>query len=85
LRDIRARQRILARIAIAEGGNFGDYKFIDKGVFEMRINYGLGYRLYYTRHGEITYLLLLGGDKSSQKRDIAQAIKLAETLRKEEL
>jgi len=85
LRDVRARQRILSRIAIAEGGNFGACKPVGNGVFEMRIHYGLGYRLYYTRRGEVTYLLLCGGDKSSQRQDIAKAIKLADELRKEKL
>jgi len=76
---------IYGRIIAAGQGNFGDCKSVGSGVFEMRIHYDPGYRLYYTRRGEITYLLLLGGDKSSQKRDIAQAIKLAESLKKEEL
>jgi len=85
LRDIRVKQRILARLDIVEGGNFGDCKPVGSGVFEMRIHYGAGYRLYYTRRGEITYLLLCGGDKSSQQRDIAKAIKLAESAGKEVL
>jgi len=83
LRDMRAQDRIMARITAISQGNFGDCKSVGSGVFEMRIHYGAGYRLYYTRRGEITYLLLLGGDKSSQQRDIEKAIKLANELRKE--
>ena len=54
-----------------------------EGVSEMRIHYGPGYRLYYKRIGDIVYLLLLGGDKSSQKRDIKSAIELARAIGKE--
>ena len=53
------------------------------GVFEMRVHVGPGYRVYYTRRGEVIYLLLLGGDKSSQKRDIRRAIQMARELDKE--
>jgi len=66
LRDVRAQDRIVARITAVSQGNFGDCKPVGGGVFEMRIHYGAGYRLYYTRRGEITYLLLLGGAKAAR-------------------
>jgi putative addiction module killer protein len=83
LKDRRAKARILARILSAEKGNFGDCEPVGRGVSEMRIHYGPGYRLYYTRRGEVVYFLLIGGDKSSQRRDINRAIAMAERLGKE--
>ena len=83
LKDLRAKTRILARIVSAEKGNFGDTEPVGHGISEMRIHYGPGYRLYYTRRGEIVYLLLIGGDKSTQKRDIKKAIEMAATLEKD--
>lgn len=80
LKDGKGRVRILARIASAEHGNFGDCQPVGEGVSEMRIHFGPGYRLYYTRKGETVYLLLIGGDKSSQKRDIQKAIEMARTI-----
>lgn len=80
---MKARARILGRINSAENGNFGDCEPVGGGVSEMRIHYGPGYRLYYTRQGEVVYLLLIGGDKSSQKRDIKRAIEIAAKLGKE--
>jgi putative addiction module killer protein len=82
LKDISARARIAARLRIAQGGNLGDCQPIGEGVSEMRIHHGPGYRLYFTRVGDVVYLLLVGGDKSSQKRDIKSAIEMARTLRK---
>ena len=76
LRDIRGKARILARIKNAEAGNFGDHKPVGDGVMEMRIDFGPGYRLYYGRRGKIVYLLLCGGDKSTQEKDIARAIRM---------
>ena len=73
LRDIRGQVKILARLERAEQGNFGDVKPLGEGLCEMRVHYGPGYRIYYTQRGEIVYLLLVGGDKSSQTRDIARA------------
>ncbi len=69
LRDRKARARILARIVSAQHGNFGDCKAIGEGVSEMRIDVGPGYRVYFTRHGEAIYFLLVGGDKSTQAKD----------------
>ena len=80
LRDKLGRARIVARIRSAEYGNFGDCEPVGEGVFEMRIHTGPGYRVYFTRRNSITYLLLLGGDKSSQKRDISRAQELARAL-----
>jgi putative addiction module killer protein len=71
------------RIRSAEHGNFGDCEPVGGGVSEMRIHCGPGYRVYYTRRGEVVYLLLLVGDKSSQKRDIKRAIDMARSLEKE--
>lgn len=83
LKDKLGRARIIHRIRSAEHGNFGDCESVGEGVSEMRIHTGPGYRVYYTRRGEVIYLLLLGGDKSSQKRDIKRAIEMARTLDKE--
>jgi putative addiction module killer protein len=83
LRDIQGRAKISARLRIAQHGNLGDCQPVGDGVSEMRIHFGPGYRLYFIRTGDIVYLLLSGGDKSSQKRDIKRAIEMAKTLRKE--
>lgn len=77
LKDAAARARILVRIQrLSLTKNFGDAKPVGDGVFEMRIDYGSGYRLYYAPRGNELVLLLIGGDKSSQQRDIAKAKKL---------
>ena len=83
LKDKIGRARIIHRIRSAEHGNFGDCEPVGEGISEMRIHFGPGYRVYYTRRGEVIYLLLLGGDKSSQKRDIKHAIERAYALNKE--
>src|SRR5512139_419977 len=83
LKDKLGRARIIHRIRSAEHENFGDCEPVGEGVSEMRIHFGPGYRVYYTRRGEVIYLLLLGGDKSSQKRDIKHAIEMARALNKE--
>jgi len=64
LKDKIGKARIVKRIRAAEAGNFGDCEPVGKGVSEMRIHVGPGYRVYYTRSGEVVYLLLVGGDKS---------------------
>ncbi len=84
LRDAAGRLRVLARIRNAENGHFGDCEPVGEGVSEMRIHSGPGYRLYFTRRGETVYFLLLGGDKSSQKRDIKRAKEMASSLTGEE-
>lgn len=83
LKDKIGRARIALRIRSAEHGNFGDCEPVGEGVSEMRIHFGPGYRVYFTRRGEVLYLLLLGGNKSSQKRDIKRAIEMARALDKE--
>lgn len=83
LRDLQAKAKIVARIRMAGLGNFGDCAPVGGGVSEMRLHFGPGYRLYFTRTGDVYYLLLLGGDKSTQKKDINRAIEMARTLGKE--
>jgi len=83
LRDVRVKQRIVSRLIAVENGHFGDTKPVGDGVYELRIHYGAGYRIYYTRRGDTLYLLLIGGDKSTQQRDIKKAIKLAELTKED--
>jgi putative addiction module killer protein len=73
LTDEQAKARILARVPSAEKGNFGDCAPVGSGISEMRVHVGPGYRVYYAQRGKLVYLLLCGGDKSTQKRDIKQA------------
>jgi putative addiction module killer protein len=80
LKDKRAQIRIAARLRQAEAGNLGDWRPIEGDVSEMRVDYGPGYRLYFTRRGRIIVIILSAGDKSSQKRDIRRALKLAAEL-----
>jgi putative addiction module killer protein len=77
LRDTRARAKILIRIDRLAHGNPGDVAPIGEGISEMRIHYGPGYRVYYVQSGTKYILLLAGGDKSTQDRDIAEAKQLA--------
>lgn len=77
LKDADARARINLRIRrLTLTGNFGDVKPVGDGIYEMRLDCGPGYRLYYSRRGEEVVLLLVGGEKSSQQKDIAKAKKL---------
>ena len=78
LRDQRAQARIIARIRRLELGNVGDAKTVGGGISELRIDYGPGYRVYFCKRGQAIVLLLIGGDKSTQQRDIAEARALAE-------
>ena len=80
LRDRTARVRIATRIRRMETGNPGDVKAVGEGVSEMRITYGPGYRVYFVQDGETVVILLCGGNKSSQSRDIAQAKQMAKEL-----
>lgn len=73
LKDLRARARIIARIQGARTGNFGNHRALGRGVMEMKIEVGPGYRIYYARQGAVVYLLLCGGDKSTQANDIKTA------------
>jgi len=77
LRDMVGRGRIAKRIILLEGGHFGDVKSVGDKVSELRIDQGPGYRLYFTWRGEALVLLLIGGDKGSQRRDIAKAKEIA--------
>ena len=74
LRDMRARVAIQRRINRVVLGNFGDHKFCRDGVYEMRIDTGPGYRVYYARDGASVILLLCGGDKRRQSKDIDRAV-----------
>src|SRR5690606_33577026 len=74
LHDLQAKERIFERIRRLRDGNPGDVKSVGKGISEMRINSGSGYRVYYTQRGKTLVLLLCGGDKSSQTADIARAV-----------
>jgi putative addiction module killer protein len=80
LRDIRARARILVKIERLVAGNAGDAEPVGEGVSELRINYGPGYRVYYKQQGRELVILLAGGDKSSQSKDIKTALRLARNL-----
>ncbi len=80
LRDLQAKARILARIRRLSLGNLGDVKPVGEGVSELRITYGPGYRVYVKLQGDVLVILLVGGDKSSQKRDIERAKELARGL-----
>lgn len=78
LRDLPAKFRIAARIRRVSLGNFGDVKTVGGGVFELRVPIGPGYRVYFTKRGETVVILLAGGDKSTQRRDVERARTLAE-------
>ena len=80
LQDIRARARILVRIERLAAGNPGDVKPVGEGVSELRINYGAGYRVYYKKVRQKVVILLAGGDKKSQSKDIKTALRLSRNL-----
>ena len=73
LRDRAGRQRILARLRRLEQGNFGDCKALGEGVYELRVFFGPGYRVYFGEEGDTIVVLLTGGDKRSQAKDVANA------------
>ena len=73
LRDQRTRDRIRKRLERLGDGNFGDCQSVGNGVFELRVHFGAGYRIYFSEMGKTTVLLLCGGDKSSQAQDIQRA------------
>ena len=83
LRDLRGRAKVLARIERLIGGNPGDVRPVGFGLSELRINYGPGYRVYYLQRGTTLIILLAGGDKSSQVKDIGEALLLAANLAEE--
>ena len=75
--DGQIQMRLIARIRQAETGNLGDWKQIDATIYELRLHFGSGYRIYFTRRERNVVLLLVGGDKSSQQRDIQKARRIA--------
>ncbi len=80
LKDQQAARRIQVRIDRAEEGNFGDCKPVGEGVSEMRIHYGPGYRIYFMQRGLEIVILLAGGDKSTQTKDIKTALEIARQI-----
>jgi putative addiction module killer protein len=80
LRDRKAAAKIAARLARLELGNFGDAEPVGEGISELRIHFGPGYRVYVVRRGEVLVVVLCGGDKSSQERDIKRAKEMAREL-----
>lgn len=84
LKDHTGKARILARLRAAQFGHFGDCETVGAGVCEMRIHCGPGYRVYFTRRAEVVYLLLMGGNKSTQARDIQRARQMARHLTHED-
>ncbi|NBF05580.1 type II toxin-antitoxin system RelE/ParE family toxin [Pseudomonas sp. Fl5BN2] len=83
LKAPQGKTRVLARIRAAQLGRFGDCEPVGEGVHEMRIHRGPGYRVYFTRRAQTIYLLLIGGDKATQSRDIQRARQLAHDLKSE--
>ena len=84
LRDQTTKRRIQARIDRAEDGNLGDCAPIGQGVSEMRLMFGAGYRLYFMQQGQQIIILLAGGSKASQQRDITAALELAAIIREQD-
>lgn len=80
MRDVRARARVLVRVERLAAGNPGDVRPVGEGVSELRIDYGPGYRVYFKKQGRTIVVLLAGGDKRSQSRDIETALRLARNL-----
>lgn len=80
LKDRIGRARILVRVERLIGGNPGQFRDLTDGVSELKIDFGPGYRVYYSQRGTRLLLLLAGGDKSSQRKDIAMAIRLAQNF-----
>ena len=83
LKDRIAQSVISARIRRISGGNFGDSRSVGDGVSELRIDYGSGFRVYFTRRGQEIVILLCGGDKSTQNRDIETAKRIAQNIEEE--
>lgn len=83
LKDQQAKKRIQARIDRVEDGNFGDSEPIGEGVSELRFFFGSGHRVYYCKQGQRVIILLAGGDKATQSKDIKIALQLAKELEKE--
>lgn len=83
LKDKKTRQIIANRITRLKAGNFGDCQLVGEGVSELRIHYGSGLRIYFGQMGNVIVILLLGGDKSSQNKDIKKSINLWEEYKNE--
>jgi len=81
LKDLRAKAKIAIRITRIEDGAFGEHRNLGKGLAELKIDYGPGYRVYYTIEGEKIVFLLVGGDKSTQDRDITKARQMIKVLK----
>ena len=84
LKDIRGKVAVLRRIDRVKEGNFGDHKSVGSDVSELRITVGAGYRVYYTKKKDEIIILLVGGDKSTQSKDIAQAQQICKELNNEQ-
>ncbi len=80
LKDVNAKMRVSARLKRVKTGNFGDVQPVGEGISELRIHYGAGYRLYFKQTSNTIVLLLCGGDKSTQEKDIAAAKSLAKDI-----
>lgn len=80
IKDSMARKRLFIRLRKAELGNLGNVKCVGEGVSEMREFFGPGYRMYFMQRGDVVVLMLGGGDKSTQSKDIAKAIALSKTF-----
>ena len=83
LTDVRGRWRVLQRVNRLSGGHPGSHRYLGKGLFELKIDVGPGYRVYYSLPGSGRLVLLVGGDKSTQARDIRKAIELSRRTREE--
>lgn len=83
LKDTKGKARINARLRRVELGNFGDAEPVGDNVSELRFFFGSGYRIYFIQHGDEIIVLLAGGDKSTQSKDIDKALKLAKEIRGE--
>ncbi len=73
LRDGQVRRRVLIRLRRVEQGNYGDCKSLQEGLYELRFDFGSGYRVYFGEEGDTVVVLLMGGDKNTQKKDIEKA------------
>ncbi len=82
LRDINGRAKIRVRLDRARLGNLGDHKYLDEGVWDLRLDCGPGYRVYFAKEENRLILLFIGGDKGTQRRDIAQAIEYMQDHRR---
>lgn len=80
IKDSMTQRRLVRRLEKVSKGNWGDIKYVGESVWEMREFFGPGYRMYYIKHGDVIIVMLGGGDKSTQQKDIEQAIALSKTV-----